>query len=209
METKTKLHSAINEVMKEVKNIEKNLTVGDGKSSYKGVSDKDVKLAIGQSMAKHGLTCLMVDIIPTIKVERWTESTNYGDKVKQSVFTEVICKFKLTHSESGESEQIVGYGHGVDSQDKSAGKATTYALKNALLYSFLVPTGTIEDTDNSHSDQLPTAPPPKPQKTECDAKTFETIKQAIIDGKRTIKQAKEKFIFTAEQNVELLNLKNK
>jgi hypothetical protein len=45
------------------------------------------------------------------------------------------------------------------------------------------------------------------QKTECDAPTFEAIKQAILDGKRTIEQAKEKFIFTGTQSIELLNLK--
>ena len=60
------------------------------------------------------------------------------------------------------------------------------------------------DDDGQHASQ-----PVKVAKTECDDKTFETIKQAIIDGKRTIEQAKEKFIFTGTQNIELLNLKNK
>jgi hypothetical protein len=58
------------------------------------------------------------------------------------------------------------------------------------------------DDDGQHASQ-----PVKVAKTECDAKTFETIKQAIIDGKRTIDQAKEKFIFTGTQSIELLNLK--
>lgn len=58
------------------------------------------------------------------------------------------------------------------------------------------------DDDGQHASQ-----PVKVQKTECDQATFETIKQAIIDGKRTIEQAKEKFIFTGQQNIELLNLK--
>jgi len=58
------------------------------------------------------------------------------------------------------------------------------------------------DDDGQHASQ-----PVKVHKTECDQATFETIKQAIIDGKRTIEQAKEKFIFTGQQNIELLNLK--
>ena len=58
------------------------------------------------------------------------------------------------------------------------------------------------DDDGQHASQ-----PVKVQKTECDPATFETIKQAIIDGKRTIEQAKEKFIFTGTQSIELLNLK--
>jgi hypothetical protein len=57
--------------------------------------------------------------------------------------------------------------------------------------------------DDGHTASQPV----KVQKTECDAKTFEAVKQAIIDGKRTIEQAKEKFIFTGTQNIELLNLK--
>jgi len=56
--------------------------------------------------------------------------------------------------ESGESKEISGYGHGVDPQDKGAGKATTYALKYALLYTFLVPTGSIDDADKTHSDNI-------------------------------------------------------
>ena len=56
--------------------------------------------------------------------------------------------------ESGETMEICGYGHGIDSQDKAAGKATTYALKNALLYTFLTPVGKMPDTDETHSDEI-------------------------------------------------------
>lgn len=155
----TNLVSAILSVMGEVENIEKNLTVGEGKSAYKGVSDKDVKLAIGKAMRKHGLVILPLKVNPTVKIDRWEEDTYYNGqktsvKTKQSVFTEVEPEYLLLHS-SGESQIIAGYGHGVDSQDKSAGKATTYALKNVLLNLFLVPTGTVDDTDNKHSDDLP------------------------------------------------------
>jgi hypothetical protein len=85
-------------------------------------------------------------------VSRWEEKNNYGTKMKQSVFTEVKTTYLLIHT-SGESIELAGYGHGVDSQDKGAGKATTYALKYALLYSFLVPTGSIDDADSTHSDE--------------------------------------------------------
>lgn len=156
-ETKNKLVQAVLKVMEEVKNIDKNMTVGTGRSSYAGVADKDVKQAIGSAMQKNGLTIFPVDIEPNITRSEWDESSDYGTKHKALVFTEVKTKYLLMH-ESGESMEIVGYGHGSDSQDKSAGKATTYALKNALLYTFLVPTGAIDDTDNTHSDNLPQKP---------------------------------------------------
>ena len=149
------LHKAIVLVMQDVKNVDKAMTVGSGNFSYKGVADKDVKQIIGQSMAKHGLTCMPIKIEPTTTIERWQETTNYNNtpqvKQKQSVFTEVLVTYKITHADTGETIDIMGYGHGADAMDKSAGKATTYALKNALLYTFLVPTGAIDDTDNTHS----------------------------------------------------------
>lgn len=157
-QTPLNIYVAMVNVMHEVKNIDKSLTVGDGKASYKGVADKDVKQVIGQSMAKNGLVCFPISIEPTVKIERWNETQTYNgqqyEKVKQSVFTEVLAKFKIVHALTGDSIEIVGYGHGIDTQDKSAGKATTYALKNALLYSFLVPTGAIDDTDKTHSNDI-------------------------------------------------------
>lgn len=156
--------------MAEVEGIEKSMNVGTGTSSYKGVSDKDVRLKIGLAMRNNGLCILPVSISPNIRVDRWEETTNYGTKMKQSVFTEVESKYMLLH-ESGESIEVAGYGHGVDRQDKGAGKATTYALKNTLLSIFLVPTGTIEDTDKTHSDDIPV-----PQKKKLSLATDEQLK---------------------------------
>ena len=145
------LAKAIISVMNDIKGIEKTMTVGEGRMSYKGVPDQEVKKIIKASMVKNGLCLLPIKIEPTTRVERWEEADNYGKvKMKQTVFTEVNATYLLMH-ESGESQEISGYGQGVDSQDKGAGKATTYALKYALLYSFLVPTGDIDDADSTHS----------------------------------------------------------
>ena len=147
------LIKAVLAVMGEVKGIDKDMNVGTGYSSYKGVSDKAVKLKIGASMLKNGLIILPTDIQVKETVTTWDEPTQNGVKRKTSVFTSATTKYLLAH-ESGESVELAGYGQGVDSQDKGAGKATTYALKYALLYSFLVATGHIEDTDNTHSDEI-------------------------------------------------------
>lgn len=158
---------AILGVMAEVEGIDKNLNVGTGGASYKGVADKDVKLVIGKAMQKFGLVILPTNIEPKVTVSEWDQKEVWNGKEsvkhKTQVFTEVITKYLLIHKESGEQIELQGYGHGVDSQDKSAGKATTYALKNTLLYTFLVPTGSIDDTDNTHSDNLPVRPAPRPQ----------------------------------------------
>jgi len=158
MENKANLAKAIIAVMKDVAGIEKSLTVGTGNSSYKGVSDKDVKNIIGKAMAKHGLCVMPINVEAKSQIDRWEETSQWNGqaqvKTKQSVFIEVTTQYLLLH-ESGESQVIAGYGNGVDTQDKAAGKATTYSLKNALLYTFMVPTGEIDDADKTHSDDMP------------------------------------------------------
>ena len=147
------ISKAIISVMKEVKGMEKNSRVGAGtRAAYDGTKDQDVKETFNNALSKNGLCMLPIDIKDETKIDRWTDQ--YG-KQKQSVFTKVNVKYLLLH-DSGESIEVAGYGHGIDSQDKGAGKATTYAMKNALLYTFLTPVGKIEDTDTTHSNDIKT-----------------------------------------------------
>jgi len=157
--------------MKEVKGVEKSMTVGSGNYSYKGVPDKEVKDVFKNAMSKHGLCILPIGVKPTIHIERWQETNQYGTKMKQSVLAEVETKYLLLH-DSGESIELAGYGIGVDSGDKASGKALTYSLKYTLLYTFLTPTGTIDDSDNTHSEEQEkppaevAAPKTKPKMTK-------------------------------------------
>lgn len=144
---------AIINVMTEVKNIEKKTNVGTGSASYKAIGDSMVRNELKESMVKNGLVIVPINIQATTKVDRWEEETQYGKKSKQSVFTDAHTKYLLLHT-SGESIELSGYGQGVDTQDKGAGKATTYALKNVLLDTFLIIKGDEMDTDATHSNDI-------------------------------------------------------
>lgn len=148
------LIDAVIKVMNECKGVGKSLTVGTGKNSYQGVSDKDVKILISNAMVKHGLAIFPIDIEETTEFQQYTDS--YGNN-KNRFFTKVKVKYELCHV-SGESKVVVGVGHGADALDKACGKAMTYALKTTLLYQFLVATGHIDDTDNNHSDENSSQP---------------------------------------------------
>jgi len=173
------LAKAIIAVMKDVKGMEKNSRVGSGRSAYDGTKYKDVAEVFNDSMEKNGLCILPVGIEEEAIVERWEEDDTYNKnppypkKTKQSVFTKVKTKYLLLH-ESGESQELAGYGHGVDPQDKGAGKATTYALKNCLLYTFLTPVGKIDDSDTTHSNDIKT-----PQKTHSVNNAISEMKKAV------------------------------
>lgn len=163
------LARAVIKVMQQVRGMEKNSKVGSGRSAYSGVKDQDVKEVFNKALAEHGLAVLPIGIDEETELSSWMVDGQYGTQRKQSVFTKVKTKYLLLH-ESGESVEISGYGHGVDPQDKGAGKATTYALKNALLYTFLTPVGKIDDTDTTHSDEHETPqlkPAQKPKTTNA------------------------------------------
>ena len=200
-EQKSNLAKAIISVMKEVKGMEKNSRVGSGNYAYDGTKDQDVKEVFNEVMAKHGLCILPTDIVEDTQIDRWKE----GDRMKQSIFTKVSTKYLLLH-ESGESQTLAGYGHGVDNQDKGAGKATTYALKNALLASFLTPVGKIEDSDSTHSNDHQT--PPKKDDKEWlnpNTMTWSNVVKALSDTTKnfTLDQVKSKYKISKANELKL------
>ncbi len=198
-----KIVKAILNVMEEVKGIDKSLTVGSGQYSYKGVSDQEVKKVIGTAMQKHGLTLLPIGIEAESSLNQWTENYNGNEKRKSSTFTEVKTKYLLLHK-SGENIELYGYGHGIDSQDKSAGKATTYALKYCLLYTFLVPTGKIDDADTEHSNNIE-IPAPR-LKPKIEKKRFEKAIETIEKGEYTIEKLQQSFQLNKTQLTQLKKL---
>ena len=161
------LITAVNAVMAEAKSISKNSNVGTGRSSYKGVKDIDVKALLQPLMQKNQLAIFQTGMEVITEHEVWEQDYNGQAQRKKQVFTEVKSKYLLMHS-SGQSVELAGLGHGIDSQDKGAGKAQTYALKMVLIYTFLVPVGDIDDTDNTHSNEYEV--PAKKQYQDDDVK---------------------------------------
>lgn len=148
---------AILKVTDWITGLEKDEVVWTWKNAYKGISEKMVKWAVKKLMIENWLSILPIWVTPTTQVERWEEEAEHYNskdkymKSKQSIFTEVTTKYLLLHS-SWESIELVGYGHWVDAQDKGAGKATTYALKNTLMNTFMMITW--EDSDDTHSQDI-------------------------------------------------------
>ena len=192
------LVKAVNKVMLQVDGVEKNSTVGTGQSSYKGTSDQDVKLAFKNAMAENGLAMFVIDIDESCDIERWEEKKTYqgNETIRQrkEVFTKVKVTYLLAHS-SGQWIETKGIGYGVDTQDKGAGKSTTYALKYNLLYQFMTPVGDIDDTDKTHSEEHPVPPSHAQQQPPPSEELVEGSKQwqQIVDGieKGTIKSMKQ------------------
>jgi hypothetical protein len=158
------LYEKIYNVMNESEGLEKDLTVGSGSSSYKAVGEKEVLNMLKPLFKKHKLIVFPVD--GDISEQNSVFESTYKDEVttKTRNVTQIKVKFKIVDVETGESETLIGFGNGADSQDKGSGKAFTYAFKTMLSKTFMLFSG--EDTDNTHSDDIGGYAPPKADKPQ-------------------------------------------
>ena len=198
------LMKAVNKVMAECTTIEKGSQVGSGSYGYKGVKDSQLKLMLSRSMRENGLAIFPTHIDESTDIHRYTAN----GKEKMSVFTKVNCKYILAH-ESGESIELAGIGHSVDNQDKGAGKATTYSLKYALMYTFMVAAGEIDDADDYHSDEIE-QPPAKKASDAIDIgdEKYDSAVVKVISGDITVDKILTKYHLTKRAEKKLREIEN-
>lgn len=140
----------IQAVSNEVRNVEKNLVVGTGNSSYKAVGDLDVVMKVKEAETKFRVVSIPVrqelvksEIVRVIGSNGY-EKLTYSDIVKMTV--------KIVNLDNtSETLEVESFGRGLDAGDKGFGKASTYARKYALLNAYKIATG--EDPDANKSEQ--------------------------------------------------------
>lgn len=142
------LYQRIQAVSNEIRNIDKNMTVGSGSYSYKAVSDIDVVLVVKEAESAHGIVSIPIkqELVETqvlrTQRDRGGEAINYVDIVKMTLRIVNVDKPE-------EFIDIESFGRGLDSGDKGFGKASTYARKYALLNAYKIATGEDPDKDKS------------------------------------------------------------
>lgn len=143
-------------ITSEMKNVNKNLEVGVGKSSYKAVGEADVLKAVKELEEKYRVYSYPVDrkvidkgVLETEKEyidKNGNKSVQKGNQLFMRI--ETIYKF-VNVDKTEESIEIKTYGDGIDTQDKAPGKAMTYGDKYALMKAYKIITG--EDPDQNKS----------------------------------------------------------
>lgn len=162
---KKNLYEKIQLVSNEIKNIEKNMTVGKGNYAYKAVQDIDVTLEVKQAESKYRLVSIPIkqelvksEIVRVVK-DGGGEAIQYMDIVKMTLRI-------INLDNTAEFVDVESFGRGLDPGDKGFGKASTYARKYALLNAYKIATG--EDPDDTKSkEQTPV--------------TVDEVKDAVIN----------------------------
>lgn len=134
-----------------IQTVAKKLKIGAGtKGEYKAVSETDVLNAVKPIEAEIGIYSYPVDR-KLLSKERVTFKNKFGDVDNFVIELETTYRF-VNVEKPEEYIDIKTYGDGVDSQDKSPGKAMTYADKYALLKAYKIGTG--DDPNKNKSGKL-------------------------------------------------------
>lgn len=135
----------------ELATVAKNLEIKAGKNSYKAVSEADVLRAVKPLEAEHRVYSFPIarEIIESGTIE----STDYNGNLKKQLFERIKTIYRFVNVDKpDEYIDVPTFGDGIDSGDKSVGKAMTYADKYALLKAYKIVTG--EDPDQEASPEL-------------------------------------------------------
>ena len=140
-------------ITSELTAVAKNLSVGEGRSSYKAVGEADVLAAVRPLEVKHKVYSYPVDREIVTEQIMESEREYKGQVTKtQKQFMRVKTTYRFVNMEKpDEYIDMVAYGDGVDPQDKAPGKAMTYSDKYALLKAYKIITG--EDPDQFKSEE--------------------------------------------------------
>ena len=135
-------------ITNEIANVNKNLTVGEGKSSYKAVGEADILKAVKELEFKYRVYSYPANR-EVIESTMYTTTNNYGEK--NNIFSRIKTTYRFVNIDKpDEYIETITFAEGIDTQDKGSGKAMTYSDKYALMKSYKIITG--EDPDQNPSE---------------------------------------------------------
>ena len=148
--TKWNIWKKMAAITSEIDRVGKNLRIQAGSEKYKAVAEVDVLDAVKPAELKYGVYSYPAErqIIETKEIQK----TGYQGKERVDFFMRVETVYRFINVDNPEQfVDIKTYGDGVDSQDKTPGKAMTYADKYGLLKAYKISTG--DDPDQKASEE--------------------------------------------------------
>lgn len=135
----------------ELATVAKSLEIKAGANSYKAVDEGDILRAVKPLENKYGVFSYPKS--RTVVESGTIESVDYKGNTKKQLFERIEVVYRFVNIDKPEEYiETTSYGDGIDSGDKSVGKAMTYADKYALMKSYKIATG--DDPDREGSNDL-------------------------------------------------------
>jgi hypothetical protein len=136
--------------MSDVEAIGKNRQNQEQRYKYRGIDD--LYNALHPIFARHGvfITC---DVVELHRTERTTAAGRPLNVVHGT--------YRVTfHAEDGSTVSVTTAGEAMDTSDKATNKASSAALKYALMQTLLIPTEEVKDSEVETLEAAPVGPPP-------------------------------------------------
>lgn len=139
------IEAKINQVMKKVAFVTKDSTVGFGQNSYKAVSHDKVTELVRPHFVEAGII-----IVPRQKEKGFSidgKTSKGNDKIR----FEAIYDVDFIDCDDTSKITVTVEAHAEGSDDKCAGKALSYAVKNAMLKVLMLETGENDEEGQKNS----------------------------------------------------------
>lgn len=186
------IYQKLLEITAELSAVAKNLSVGEGRSSYKAVGEADVLAAVKPLEKKYGIYSYPSSR-QIIDTNVFTSTQTYQGNTKEThkLFMRVETVYRFVNVDKPEEYvEVTTYGDGVDAQDKAPGKAMTYGDKYALLKAYKIITGDDPDQNKSEEGVFANQPMAPQLATQVEKKTFlQRCESLGQDYKQIAKQA--------------------
>lgn len=165
---KMNIYEKMLKIQTELGTVAKNLNVSTGKSSYKAVSERDVIDAVKPLEEKYRIYSYPYSRT-VIKDEKLESRRTVKDQevTVTSIFMRLETVYRFVNIDNPQEYiDITTYGDGIDTGDKSTGKAMTYSDKYALLKGYKISSGEDLDAEASPSEGFKTVQSNEPKATE-------------------------------------------
>jgi len=141
------IYQRLHMAMEKVSYIQKTSEVSMGKGSYKAVTHDEVTAKVRVALMKFGIAAHPISITRRTTPLTITKVYNGQESQSTNYYTEVDLSYRFVNvGDPKDFIDVPAIGDGIDPQDKSAGKALSMAVKNALLKALMLETGENEES---------------------------------------------------------------
>lgn len=132
----------------EIGAVKKDLKVGEGEKSYQATSEGSVLLAVKPLEEKYRVFSYAVTREKETQIIEKEYTWNGQQRKLRLVKVDITATYRFVNIDNPEEYiETISYGTGLDTGDKAAGKAMTYADKYALMKMYKISTGNANDPD--------------------------------------------------------------
>ena len=136
----------------EIGSVTKDLKVGEGEKSYQATSEGSVLSAVKPLEEKYRVFSYAVTREKETQIIEKEYTWNGQQRKLRLVKVDITATYRFVNIDNPEEYiETISYGTGLDTGDKAAGKAMTYADKYALMKMYKISTGIANDPDSYSS----------------------------------------------------------